>query len=278
MGGKSGGGYDTGPMLEMGNNALSLQDKIYKENRQDVMPWYQTGKSALDMLGGYLGIPGTGGSAKSRDQLIAELTPKYTTSQNYNKNGDPISEAMAARHGRSRRDVVNQIGLDKAVNAALANQPTSDPEGFGSLMEEFSLDKFQADPGYQFRLDEQNKAIERAAAARGQYFDPSTVKALTEYGGNLADQTYGDAYNRYNNDQNNIFNRLAAMAGIGQTATGQMISSGQGYADQAGTIYGNMGNTITSANVAKANQPSMFDTLMKGGVSVLGGWAGSGFA
>ena len=155
----------------------------------------------------------------------------------------------------------NYDALNAAVDERMAGMGEK-PEGFGSLLESFDMDKFQADPGYQFRLDEGNKAIERAAAARGQYFDPTTVKALSDYSGNQANQTYDNAYNRFNNDQNSIFNRLAAVSGIGQNANTTMVNSGANYANQAGNIYGQMGSAQTEANAANAAAPSMFDTLV----------------
>ncbi len=151
------------------------------------------------------------------------------------------------------------------IDGVLGNQEKSD--NFGMLLKSFGADDFEADPGYQFRLDEGQKAIERAAAARGQYYDPSTVKSLSNYNSSMADQTYNDAYNRYNMDQGNVFNRLAATTGIGQTANSQMQQSDQNYANQAGNIYGQMGNAITSANAAEAAQPSMFDNLLQMGAT-----------
>ena len=89
------------------------------------------------------------------------------------------------------------------------------------LMRSFTEADFRADPGYEFRRAEGEQAINRAAAARGQYLNPATVKALTRYNQGQADQAYGDAFNRFQAEQGNRFNRLAALSGIGQTAQQQ---------------------------------------------------------
>ena len=52
------------------------------------------------------------------------------------------------------------------------------------------------DPGYQFRLDEGRKALERSAAAQGTLRSGATLKGLMDYGQNTASQEYQRAYNR----------------------------------------------------------------------------------
>jgi hypothetical protein len=95
---------------------------------------------------------------------------------------------------------------------------------------------FYASPGYQFRLDEGMKAIERRASANGQRFAGSTVKALGEYIGNDASQEFG----RYTSG-------LAGLAGVGQAANGQNQQAGQSYANNAGNAIQNAGNARASA-------------------------------
>jgi hypothetical protein len=52
------------------------------------------------------------------------------------------------------------------------------------------------DPGYQFRLSEGLKGIERSAAARGTLLTGGTLKALGQYHQGLASQDFGDAWQR----------------------------------------------------------------------------------
>lgn len=52
-------------------------------------------------------------------------------------------------------------------------------------------------PGYQFAFNEGLRGIENSAAARGTLLTGGTLKALTRFGTGLADQTYGNAVNRY---------------------------------------------------------------------------------
>jgi hypothetical protein len=50
--------------------------------------------------------------------------------------------------------------------------------------------EFEADPGYQFRLSEGQKALERSAAARGNVLGAATQKNLTRFGQNLASDEF----------------------------------------------------------------------------------------
>lgn len=81
---------------------------------------------------------------------------------------------------------------------------------------------FAETPGYQFQLEEGQKAIERSRAAKGVLGSGGTLKALQRYGQGLASQEYGG-----------YLNRLASAAGIGQAAT---TTTGQFGASAAGEL------------------------------------------
>jgi hypothetical protein len=108
--------------------------------------------------------------------------------------------------------------------------------GFGSLMQGFG-ENFNAptnvteqnDPGFQFRLQQGTDAIQRSAAAKGNLLTGGTAKDLMDYGQNSASNEYGNVYNRalgeyqqryniFQQHQADQFNRLASIAGLGQTA------------------------------------------------------------
>jgi hypothetical protein len=141
-------------------------------------------------------------------------------------------------------------------------------QDFANAPGRFTMADFQADPGYQFRLAEGEKAINRAGAARGLWDSGGTLKALTRYGQGLASDEFGNAYNRYNQDFSNAynrynqdttneFNRLASLAGVGQTAAQQVGQAGQNFATQSGanTIAGarGAGDAMTQAANARAS-------------------------
>jgi hypothetical protein len=52
------------------------------------------------------------------------------------------------------------------------------------------------DPGYQFRLSEGQRALERSGAARGVTNTGGNMKGLLDYGQRAASQEYGNVYDR----------------------------------------------------------------------------------
>jgi hypothetical protein len=129
----------------------------------------------------------------------------------------------------------------------------------------FGAGDYQADPGYAFRLSEGQKALDRQAAARGGLISGGALKAAQRYGQEMGSQEFGNAYNRaltgYNTDvarENQLYNRQAALAGIGQTSTNLVGQAGQNYAT-------NVGNLMTGAGAAQAaGQVGMANALTGG--------------
>lgn len=121
------------------------------------------------------------------------------------------------------------------------------------LTERFTLADFVADPGYAFRQAEGEKALARAAAARGMLTSPASLKELLRYNQGLAADAYGDAFNQFQIGQANEYNRLAGIAGTGQTATAQLGQLGQQGATSLGQALMQAGNARAAGTVGAAN-------------------------
>jgi hypothetical protein len=129
---------------------------------------------------------------------------------------------------------------------------------------EFTPAKFQADPGYAFRMSEGMKALERSAAARGGLLSGATLRGTQRYGQDLASQEYQNAFNRYQAERAGTLNPYQALAGTAQSGAnvlgqqaGQMgsnISNALGaYGSSAqGNIIG-AGNAQASGYMGQAN-------------------------
>ena len=93
----------------------------------------------------------------------------------------------------------------------------------------FGMPQFQADPGYNFRMSEGVKALERSAAARGLLQSGSTLKGITQYGQDVASQEYGNAFQRYLTEREARMGPYRYLTGIGQAAAaGQAANVGEG--------------------------------------------------
>jgi hypothetical protein len=107
----------------------------------------------------------------------------------------------------------------------------------GSQMSELEMD-----PGYNFRLSEGLKSIEKSAAARGLLQSGGTLKGVNRYAQDYASGEYG-----------NVVNRLMAQAGLGQTATNAGVQANQNYGNQAANNMQNAGNARASGYVGASN-------------------------
>jgi hypothetical protein len=132
--------------------------------------------------------------------------------------------------------------------------------GDADYQRDFSAADFTKDPGYEFRMAEGQKALERSAAARGGLQTGGTLKALTKYGQDYASNEYNNAYTRFNADRDRRFNRLSSLAGFGQQANAQNAAAnaqqGQFAQNYAGTVGNNLmgiGNAQGAASIAKGN-------------------------
>jgi hypothetical protein len=110
----------------------------------------------------------------------------------------------------------------------------------------FTREQFEADPGYNFRLSEGLKALERSSAAGGNLLSGSTLKGIVRYGQGTASQEFQNAFNRAQIERQARMNPLQSLAGVGQTATQQL-------SQQAGQFGSNMAEAIGAAGQARAS-------------------------
>lgn len=204
-----------------------------------------------DIFGG--DMPDNSAQIQSNDKAIELQKQMYEEGK---QRTQPFYDAGLSGLGT----LLNRLGLDN-------NPGTGDT--FGSLLRPFNSDLFQKDPGYQFRLDQGQQGLERALASKGKFasMNPEAAKALTQYNQDYATGEYNNAYNRYNTDQTNIFNRLASLMGTGQTAANTITSTGQNYANSVTPLYQNIGDLSVAQNEAESawNRQAMNDVLNFGG-------------
>ena len=161
-------------------------------------------------------------------------------------SGNASNATQLAMYEQNRADMApwRTAGVN-ALNTLTGRMP--------DLNRRFSMADFQQDPGYGFRLSEGIKGIDRSAAARGLLQSGGTLKGVNRFAQDYASNEYGNAYNRYNQDNSTEFNRLAALSGIGQTATQQVGNYGMSTAQNVGATQVGMGNARASGYVGGAN-------------------------
>lgn len=202
------------------------------------------------ILAGTLGAGLLGAQASRKAASTAAGAAEAAASQ----SADVQREALA----QQRQMFERQIGLQEPWRQAGVNALAQMQAARGGMPAAFTgqVDLTQ-DPGYAFRLSEGMKALERSAAARGGLLSGGTLKGIQRYGQDLASQEYQNAYNRALTQYNAAmqreatgYNRLAALAGIGQTATGQQTAALTGMGGAIGQTAANLGNLYMGAGQA----------------------------
>jgi hypothetical protein len=117
----------------------------------------------------------------------------------------------------------------------------------------FSMNAFQADPGYAFRLSEGQKALERSTAARVGLQSGAALKAAARYGQEMGSQEFQNAFNRFQAERSARLNPLQSLAGVGQTSTNALGQAGQSYASGAGEALGAGAQARASGYMGMAN-------------------------
>jgi len=117
----------------------------------------------------------------------------------------------------------------------------------------FGLQQFQESPAYQFNLEEGSKAINKAAAARGQYYNPATLQELGRYTQGTASNEFQNAFSNYQTNLGNIWNRMYGLTGTGQSAAAGVGGFGSQMAGQVGSNIMGAGNAMAAGQIGQAN-------------------------
>jgi hypothetical protein len=205
---------------------------------------------------------------------------------------DRAAELQKSQFEQTRED---QAPYREAGYNALAEMQRTAGNVPGAF--KFGMNDYQADPGYAFRLSEGQKALDRSAAARGGLISGGALKAATRFGQDMGSQEYQNAYNRaltgYNTgvaSENQLYNRQAGLAGIGQTSANLVGQLGQNYATNAGNMItgGAAANAAGQVGVANAfnsgvgqymnySQNQAQNSLLQQALQNRGGYGGSSY-
>lgn len=112
---------------------------------------------------------------------------------------------------------------------------------------------FYNTPDYKFRFDQGLQGLDRSAAARGGLYGGGHSADVVNYAGGMASQGYDQAYNR-----------LAGLAGIGQSTASGLGQLGQNTANQIGNNMIGAGNARASSYRQGANAWSDYGSSLGG--------------
>lgn len=174
------------------------------------------------------------------------------------------SEAQMQMFNQTRQDLMpwQQAGTmalgDLQRRMGLSGDPNS--PGYGQLTHQFGLQDFQESPAYQFNLQQGKMALDKASAARGKFYAPSTLQDIAKFSQGMASNEYQNAFSNYQTNMGNIWNRLNSISSGGQNAAAHLGGFGT-------TVGGEIGNNITGSGNAQAAGTVGMANAATGGVN-----------
>lgn len=232
---------------EAAHEAAQVQRDAITQSRIDSYPWALSGATAMYKYMDELGIP------RPQTPILPDLTQGPFgvggTAQTAQQPAQPVQQTNALQSilGNRFGPMSSQAGIPDFSPVQPAAQPAQNalaPSPYKSPSEiPMTADKgFQETPGYQFQVEEGEKGVLNNLAALGMKNSGAALKALTRFRTGLANQEYG-----------NYLNRLAGVAGMGQSQTqsnNNMLMTG---ASNVGNALQNAGEARASGYVGSAN-------------------------
>lgn len=227
--------------------SAQVQRDAAVQARIDAYPWALSGAQALYSYMDELGIP------RPEVPILPDLN-----SGPFAANGGqsrPASTSMVAQQPVAQPTVDGPfMGAGSRSHAAwgqqTAPQQVAQPAPAAAQPAQPSVNAlamtakrgFQETPGYQFMVEEGERGVMNNLAAMGMKNSGSALKALTRFRTGLANQEYGT-----------YLNRLASVAGMGQTQTNTTNALTQNAAGNIGRAYQDAGAARASGYVGAAN-------------------------
>ena len=231
----------SGVQQQSSAEAIAEARRQYDQTRTDLAPYRDAGSGAirrLDVLMGASAPQDQVASAQRAKDWFASATP------------DEIAQWKARSYPGLPAD---QVEARAAGDLASLDRIL----GAGSLNRKFTSADFASDPvaqsGLKFGMEQGRDAINARAIAGGGYDSGATLKALTRFASDYGSTKANESYNRFTNDQNSVYNKLAGVSGLGQVANNQIVSAGQNMSNQGVDLITGAGNARAAGIVGGAN-------------------------
>lgn len=214
------------------------------------MSWVAVGVAGAGLVGGLLGAGAS--EQASAQQVAAEQEALAQQQQMFNttqSNESPFIQAGGLAQGQ-----LNYLtGIGGQLNPD-GTPITSTAGGYGSLNTPFNATTFQQQsPQYQFNLQQGAQGtLNQDSNAQGAE-SGAALKDLMSYNQNFANNSYNSAFQNYQTQNNNIFNRLNSIAGLGSSAGSAGTTGAASFANSIGNTTSSIGASQAAGTVGAAN-------------------------
>ena len=250
---------------------IAEQARQFDLTRADTAPYRAAGQSGIAQLQTLLGIAPkiNDGSGPLTSDQVSQIYQRYMGRPvkddemqrllGSNKDAASLEQAVATSPEAAYHLRVG--GVNPVTQPLFSNGPQAanqaDGSAEGSLTRKFSISDFWNDPvvqaSYQSGLDLGTKALKNAAPLTTGLDSGAALKELTKFGTDYTGNMAAGSQARYVGDQANQFNKLAAMAGIGQVGVNTSAAAGTNSANNISNMLTSQGNAAGAAKIAGAN-------------------------
>lgn len=237
---------------------IAEQRRQFDIGQQNTQPWLTTGNSALNQLAGLYGLNTSPGGASAQTYAYLQANPQVKADIDAGAFGGPGNYDAAVNWRR------NEYGAaDNGTGNVTAGGYGGAGSSGGQAGANSAMNAFFASPDYQFRQNEQMRALAARNAALGIQDSGAAQRSALQLSGNLASAEF-----------NNYANRLSSIAGVGQTAAQNQAAAGANFANSMGNVLsGNAQNLASSYATRGAASANMWGNLTGIGSGLVGQFA-----
>lgn len=162
---------------------------------------------------------------------------------------------QAGQGATSQLNYLLGTGTPGQNSAQTGQTAASSPAGgFGSLNSPFTIDQFHnMSPAYQFQMQQGAQGTLNQDASGAGALSGAALKDLTSFNQNYANTAFNNAFQQYQTQQSNTYNRLMGVAQLGQGAASNQATGGSNYASSIGQTASNIGTAQAGGIIGGAN-------------------------
>lgn len=216
------------------------------------MTWVAVAVIGGGIIGGAISAHGAESAAQT--QANAANNAAGTQLQMFNTVNNQQAPFRAAGN-TSLAAIMQGFGLPPPTDGSgnpIAAGPGAPDAGF--FTHQFDANDLNANlaPNYDFMLKQGQGAVKAEANVTGG-LGANSLAALDQYTTGFAQNAYQQAYANYTANQTNIYNRLASIAGLGQTAGSNQTTGASTFGGNIANAQIGAGNALAAGTVGAAN-------------------------
>lgn len=200
------------------------------------------------------GLFGSGASEQAANEYIAALQQAQSQVSQYGGKATNYLEPYANLGNTGVMQLSSLLGTPRQGLLQPWNQQFTAP----------TAAQAEQQPGYQFQLQQGLNALQNSAAGQGSLLTGRTLANLNNYAQGTASQNYQNvfnnaltqyqsAYNTFQNNQNNTYNRLMGITGVGQNAAGQSANLTMNTGQDIASLLAQQGAAAAGGTIGSAN-------------------------